>query len=193
MLNLKIIITSTRPGRKGPAIANWFFDIAKQRSEFNTELLDLAVINLPFLDEAKHPMLRQYEHQHTKDWSAMINAADAYVVVMSEYNYGFPATIKNALDFLYHEWTYKPMAFVSYGGVSGGTRAVQMLKLVVTAQKMMPMAEGVNIPAFTKHIDEQGKFNGDEGLIKSANSMLTELNKWGLALKPMRDQVKSEK
>ena len=75
---------------------------------------------------------------------------------------------------------------MSYGGVSGGTRAVQMLKQVVTAQKMMPMAEGVNIPAFTKHIDEQGKFNGEPGLDKSATDMLAEIYKWAKSLKPMR-------
>jgi len=186
MLNLKIIIASTRPGRKGPAIADWFYEIAAQRPEFSTGVLDLAVINLPFMDEAKQPVLRQYEHQHTKDWSAVIDSADAYVIILPEYNYGFPATIKNALDFLYHEWTYKPIGFVSYGGVSGGTRAVQMLKLVVTAQKMMPLPEGVHIPAFTKHIDAQGKFNGDDALNRSANNMLTELNKWGTTLKTMR-------
>ena len=186
MLDLKIIIASTRAGRKGPSIATWFYDIAAKHSAFNTELLDLAVINLPFLDEPNHPRFKKYTHQHTLDWSAKIDPADAFVIVTAEYNYGFPAPIKNALDFLYQEWNYKPVAFVSYGGVSGGTRAVQMLKQVVSAQKMMPLADGVHIPAFTKHIDEQGKFNGDEGLDKSANSMLDELNKWAVAMKPMR-------
>ncbi|MES2703665.1 MAG: NAD(P)H-dependent oxidoreductase [Bacteroidota bacterium] len=188
MLNLKIIIASTRPGRKGPAVANWFYDIAAKHPAFNTELLDLAKINLPFLDEAQHPRLKKYERQHTKDWSAMIDGGDAYVIVTAEYNFGFPAPLKNALDFLYQEWTYKPVAFVSYGGISGGTRAVQMLKQVVTAQKMMPMAEGVHIPAFTKHINEQGIFAGDEHLDKSATDMLTELARWGEALKPMRQK-----
>lgn len=186
MLNLKIILASTRPGRKGPSVAAWFYDIAAKHPAFNTELLDLAVINLPFLDEPMMPRFKKYEKQHTKDWSAMIEPADAFVIVMSEYNYCFPATIKNALDFLSQEWEYKPVAFVSYGGISGGIRAVQMLKQVVTALKMMPMAEGVAIPAFTKRIDEQGKFNSDEGLDKSATGMLNELNKWGMALKPMR-------
>jgi len=186
MLDLKVILASTRPGRKGPAIASWFMDLATKHPAFKTELLDLQVVNLPFLDEPNHPRFKKYEHQHTKDWSAMIDPADAYVIVLSEYNYGFPATIKNAFDFLYQEWTYKPVAFVSYGGVSGGTRAVQMLKQVVTAQKMIPLADGIHIPAFTKRIDEQGKFNSDEGLDKSANAMLDELNKWATAMRPMR-------
>jgi NAD(P)H-dependent FMN reductase len=189
MLNLKIIIASTRPGRKGPAIAAWFNEIALKHTEFNVEVLDLLTINLPFLDEPEHPRFRRYQHQHTKDWSAMIDAADAFVIVTSEYNYGFPATIKNAIDFLYKEWNYKALGFVSYGGVSAGTRAVQMLKGVITAVGMMPISEAVHIPAFTKHIDESGKFNSDPGLDKSADIMLNELYKWATALKTMRTKA----
>jgi NAD(P)H-dependent FMN reductase len=78
------------------------------------------------------------------------------------------------------------MGFVSYGGVSGGTRAVQMLKGVITALSMMPLSEAVHIPAFTKHMDDSGKFNGEPGLDKSADIMLNELNRWAVALKTMR-------
>ena len=151
------------------------------------ELLDLAVINLPFLDETQHPRFKKYEHQHTKDWSAMIDAADAFVIVTSEYNFSFPASIKNAIDYLYQEWNYKAVTFVSYGGVSGGTRAVEALKQVITAVNMMPINAAVHIPAFTKRIDEHGKFNSDEGLDKSANAVLDELYKWAIALKTMRE------
>ena len=186
MLNLKIIIASTRPGRKAPIIASWFTEIAMKHPEFNVEVLDLAVINLPFLDEPEHPRFQRYQHQHTKDWSATINAADAFVIVTSEYNYGYPATIKNAIDFLSKEWQYKAVGFVSYGGVSGGTRAVQMLKGVITAVDMMPISMAVHIPAFTKHIDENGKFINDPGLDKSADMMLNELYQWAVALKTMR-------
>ncbi len=186
MLNLKIIIASTRPGRKGPSIAAWFTEIAEKHTEFNVEVLDLLQINLPFLDEPEHPMLQKYQHQHTKDWSAIINTADAFVIVTSEYNYSFPASIKNAIDFLSKEWNYKAVGFVSYGGVSGGTRAVQALKQVITAVGMMPISQGVAIPAFTKHIDESGKFMNDPGLDKSADGMLNELYKWAVALKTMR-------
>jgi NAD(P)H-dependent FMN reductase len=88
--------------------------------------------------------------------------------VTPEYNYGFPAALKNALDFLYKEWNYKPIGFVSYGGIAAGTRAVQMLKLVVSAQKMIPLTESVNIPFFTKYLDKEDNFIADEELIKSA-------------------------
>ena len=186
MLNLKIIIASTRPGRKAPIIGDWFTAIAMKHPDFNVEVLDLLAINLPFLDEQEHPRFQRYQHQHTKDWSAKINEADAFVVVTSEYNYGFPASLKNAIDFLYKEWNYKAMAFVSYGGVSGGTRAVQMLKQVATAVGMMPISEAVHIPAFTKHLGEDGKFITDPGLDKSADIMLNELHKWATALQAMR-------
>lgn len=187
MLDLRIIQSSTRPGRKGPAVASWFYDIAVKHPAFKTELIDLATVNLPFLDEPNHPRLKQYTQQHTKDWSALIEPADAFVIVMSEYNYSFPATIKNAIDFLYQEWNYKPVTFVSYGGVSGGSRGVEMLKQVASAVKMVPLADAVHIPSFTKRIDEQGKFNGDERLDKSAYNVLDELNKWAVALKTMRE------
>lgn len=188
MYNLKIIIASTRPGRKGPALANWIFEIAKKHTEFSAELLDLAIINLPFLDEPEHPRFRKYTKEHTKKWSETIDAADAFIFVTPEYNYGYPATLKNALDFLYNEWTYKPVAFISYGGIAGGTRSVQALKQVVTAMKMVPVTEAVNVPFFTKYMDEQNKFNADEAIQKSAEGMLKELLKWTETLQPMRNK-----
>ncbi len=186
MFNLKIIIASTRPGRKGPAVAEWVYGLSVNRALFNVELLDLATINLPFLDEPQHPRLKQYAHDHTKKWSKTIEEADAFIFVTPEYNFGYPATLKNALDFLYLEWNYKPVGFVSYGGIAAGTRSVQQLKQVVTAQKMMPLAEAVNIPFFTKHIDDAGIFKGDEILNKSAETMLDELLKWTAGMKTMR-------
>ncbi|MEO7524633.1 MAG: NAD(P)H-dependent oxidoreductase [Ferruginibacter sp.] len=190
MFNVKIIISTTRPGRKGPVVASWIHELAKKRTEFNVELVDLAILNLPFLDEPKHPSLKDYQHQHTKDWSSLIDAADAFIIVTAEYNFGYPAPLKNALDYLFKEWNYKPVAFVSYGGISGGTRAVQQLKQVVTAQKMMPVTESVNIPFFTKHIDVDGNFITNDTLEGSAKNMFDELAKWSDALFNMRAKNK---
>ena len=186
MITIKIIIASTRPGRKGPAMASWIYDLASAHPEYKVELVDLAVVNLPMFDEAHHPVMQKYEHQHTKDWSATIESADAFIIVTPEYNFGFTAPLKNAIDYLHKEWQYKPVGFVSYGGVAAGTRAVQMLKQVTTALKMMPVPESVNIPFFTKHIDADGKFTPEEGLIKSAEGMINELVKWTNVLKPLR-------
>lgn len=188
MHQLKAIITSTRPGRKGPAVADWFLSIANEHPEFETELLDLKEIDLPFLDEPKHPRMRDYQHAHTKRWSETIDSADAYVFVNCEYNHGLSAPLKNALDFLYHEWCYKPAAFVSYGGIAGGTRAIQMIKQVVTTQKMMPVSDAVHIPHVAGHINENGIFEGTGAMYRSAEAMLEELALWTRGLKTMRQQ-----
>ncbi|HET8598477.1 MAG TPA: NAD(P)H-dependent oxidoreductase, partial [Castellaniella sp.] len=122
-LKLQVIICSTRPGRVGPAVARWFHGFARNHGQFDVELVDLADFALPLYDEPVHPRMQQYEHDHTKRWSASVAAADAYIFVTPEYNYSAPPTLVNALDFVYKEWNYKPCGFVSYGGVSGGLRA----------------------------------------------------------------------
>lgn len=187
MYELKIIIASTRPGRKGIAVADWFIDMAKKDPDFNVEVLDLAKINLPFLDEPKHPRLQQYTKEHTKEWSKKIDAADAFVFVFPEYNYSMPPTLSNAIDFLYKEWNYKPVGLVTYGGISGGLRAAQMSKLQITTVKMMPLTEGVSLPFFEKYIDENGKFISYDIADQSAQVLLKELLKWTKAMKPMRE------
>lgn len=187
-LKLKIIIGSTRPSRKGPVIANWFTEIARQDTNFEVEVLDLKAINLPLFDEAEHPRLQRYQHEHTKKWSKVIAEADAFVMVTPEYNFGYPATLKNAMDFLSVEWEEKPVGFVSYGGVSAGTRAVQDLKLPVTTLGMMPIPQAVNIPFFTQFINDEGLFVGNEALEKSAVGMLNKLKSWADALKGMREK-----
>lgn len=186
MPRLHTVIASTRPGRKGAAVGQWFHEFAGHHGKFETALVDLAEFNLPLLDEPAHPRLRQYEHEHTKAWSASVEAADAFVFVTPEYNYGPPASLINALDFLYSEWNYKPVGFVSYGGVSGGLRSVQMTKQIVTTLKMVPLVEAVPIPFFSQHIDDTGTFVPAEIHEKSATEMLDELLRWAEALKPLR-------
>lgn len=185
-LKLHIIICSTRPGRLGPAVARWFHEFARSHGGFDTELVDLAAFKLPLYDEPLHPRMQQYEHEHTKRWSESVAAADAYVFVTPEYNYSPPPSIVNALDYVYREWNYKPCGFVSYGGVSGGLRAAQMVKLHVTTLKMMPMVEGVAVPMVASHINDSGVFGSNELIDASAKSMLDELLRWAEALRPMR-------
>ncbi len=187
---LKIIIGSTRPQRKGHLVAEWFLKIANEHKDFNIEVLDLKAINLPLLDESEHPRLQKYAHEHTKKWSELIADADAFVFVTPEYNYSAPATLKNAMDFLYNEWQEKPVAFVSYGGVSGGTRAVQDLKFPITALGMMPLPQAVNIPFFTQFINEEDVFEGNDPLVQSAHNMLEKLKHWTEGMKNMRENPK---
>lgn len=186
MLKLAVVIVSTRPGRKGPAIAQWFNEFARAQAPFEVTLIDLAEVNLPLLDEPAHPRLQQYQHAHTQAWSEQVAAQDAFVFVTPEYNFGTPPTLVNALDYLFKEWNYKPVGFVSYGGISGGLRSVQMTKLLVTALKMMPIPEAVTIPAFSDHLDEQGHFQANHHHQNSAEGMLKELHTWAKALKQIR-------
>jgi NAD(P)H-dependent FMN reductase len=186
MLKLHIVVVSTRPGRVGPSVAAWFHDAAVRHGKFEIRLVDLAEVNLPFLDEAAHPRLGKYTHEHTKSWSATITAADAFVFVTPEYNYGVPAPLVNALDFVFREWNYKAAGFVSYGGQSGGLRSVQMAKQIVTTLKMMPIPEGVAIPFVSQHRGQDGVFKATDAFEKSATDMLDELHRWAEALRPMR-------
>ncbi len=187
MPTLHVIVASTRPGRSGPAVAAWFLERARAHGRFDVELVDLAAVDLPLFDEPRHPRLRQYEHEHTKAWSRTVERADAFVVVTPEYNYGTPPSFVNALDYLVQEWAYKPMGFVSYGGVSGGTRSVQMTKQIVTTLKMMPLPEAVAIPFFSQHLDAAtGRFDPGDGQATAARTMLDELHKWAAALAPLR-------
>jgi NAD(P)H-dependent FMN reductase len=184
---LEIIVVSTRPSRKGPAVAAWFEQQARSHGAFEVELVDLAAVNLPMFDEPEHPRLRKYQHAHTRAWSDTVARADAFALVTPEYNFSMPPALVNAIDYLVHEWAYKPVGFVSYGGVSGGLRAVQMIKQLVTSLKMMPIPEAVTLPMFTKHLDaETGGFDPGELQAKAAAAMLTELRRWTDALAALR-------
>jgi NAD(P)H-dependent FMN reductase len=182
---LLVIVVSTRDGRAGVPIAKWAEGRAKAHGGFEVELVDLREMALPLFDEPKHPRLKQYAHDHSKRWSARVDAADAFVFVTPEYNYGVPPSFINALDFLSHEWAYKAASFVSYGGASGGLRSVQMAKMVMTSLKIVPLPEAVSIPFFAKLIDAAGVFDGT-AQEASAKTMLDELARWTGALKTLR-------
>jgi NAD(P)H-dependent FMN reductase len=186
MPTLQIVIASTRPGRVGAPVAEWFTERALAHGGFDVEVLDLAEWDLPFMDEPNHPRLRRYEHEHTRRWSARIDAGDAFAFVMPEYNHGLTAPLKNAIDFLHHEWHHKPVGFVSYGGVAAGTRAVQMTKQVVVTLKMMPLFEAVSIPFVASMLDDEGRLRANAIMIEAADAMLDELVRVQAALAPLR-------
>lgn len=183
---LGVIVASTRPGRVAWPVTAWFAAEAEKHGGFEVDVIDLAEVDLPFLDEPNHPRLQQYTHQHTRDWSARVAAVDAFVVVTPEYNFGMPAVLKNALDFLHHEWAYKPIAFVSYGGVSGGTRAVQMAKQVVTTLRMQPVPEAVSIPFVFGQLDDEGRLQPNDVMEGAVKGVLDELSRMEAALRPLR-------
>ena len=183
---LQIVVGSTRPGRVGRPVAEWFEERARDHAGFEVELVDLAEVGLPLLDEPRHPRLGDYEHEHTRRWSTTVARADAFVFVTPEYNHGTSGALKNAIDFLHAEWEYKPVGFVSYGGVSAGTRAVVSLKDVVTSLKMMPIHEAVHLAHVATLLDEERRLRPGDGAAVAAASLLDELARWTAALRPLR-------
>jgi NAD(P)H-dependent FMN reductase len=183
---LQIIAASTRPGRRGIAVARWIEQLARQHGGFDVELVDLAEVGLPVFDEPNHPRLRRYVHQHTKDWSATVDRADAFVFVTPEYNHSFPAGLKNALDFLSLEWADKPAGLVSYGGVSAGLRAATALKPVLSALRMVPVVEAVSVPFFAQFVGDDGVFVPNAELEAGGKAMLDELARLAPALRALR-------
>ena len=170
---LQVIVASTRPGRVGAAVGEWFAAEAGADGRFDVEVIDLQEVALPFLDEPKHPRFRDYTHEHTKRWSETIDRGDAYAFVMPEYNHGYSAPLKNAIDFLWHEWNDKPVVLVSYGGVSGGLRAATSLKPVLDSVRLQFAAE-VPIP-FVHSFVEDGKVEANDAMRTGVTAALDEV------------------
>ncbi len=185
MINLHIIIGSVRPGRGGIRVAEWLAAEATADDRFNVTLVDLAEIQLPMMDESDHPRFQRYAHQHTKDWSALISKADAFIFVSPEYNYSFPASLKNALDYLSVEWSNKPAALATYGGVSGGLRAAQHLKDVLGAFSSIVLNEAVVAPFYANQV-QNGIFDPTELQVGAARNILGKIAEWHKILKPVR-------
>lgn len=189
MPRLMIVIASTRPGRGGWPVAQWFIQRATEHDGFELDVVDLVELALPMLDEPNHPRLRQYTQPHTREWSEQVEAADAFVFVTPEYNHGYPASLKNAIDYLHHEWRHKPVGFVSYGGVAAGTRSVEQLQQVVVAVRMTPLIEQVNIPFYQQFIDDNGVVQANDVMEQAADTMLESLLRLEETLRPLRDEV----
>jgi NAD(P)H-dependent FMN reductase len=185
-LKLNVIIGSTRPGRAGPPLAYWAAEQAKTHGKFEVELVDLADFNLPLLDEPAHPRLQQYQHEHTKRWSASVASADAFLFVAPEYDYFPNAALINALQALSVEWSHKVAGVLSYGGVSGGLRSAQELRQLIGNLNMMAIPHTVPVAFFSKFINEEKVFVPNDQMISGLNGALDELAKWGGALKTIR-------
>ena len=189
-LHVLVIVASTRPGRLGPAIADWFVETTSadaERQDVSIEVVQLGELDLPLLDEPEHPSDSAYVHDHTRRWSRRVAAADAFVIVTPEYNYGMPGGLKNALDYLYHEWAWKPVAFVSYGNTSAGTRSVQMSKQVVTTLRMMPIGAMVSLRIADSVRD--GRVVESARDTEAARAVLSELTRVAEVMRPLRTEV----
>ncbi|MEV4813562.1 bifunctional NAD(P)H-dependent oxidoreductase/GNAT family N-acetyltransferase [Micromonospora avicenniae] len=191
-LRVLALTCSTRPGALGPVVAQWLIDAVTPRAaELGVELVPVALsdLNLPFLDEEEHPSSGVYQREHTRRWSAIVGAADGFIAITPEYNYGMPATLKNALDYLGREWAWKPIGFVSYGNTSAGTRSVQHAKQVVTTLRMVPLGATVAI-RIGESVDK-GRLRPDAARDAAGVALLDELVRVAHALRPMRERVRA--
>jgi NAD(P)H-dependent FMN reductase len=151
-----VIVGSTRPTRICAEIAALVTEHLGKDSTLSYTTIDLAEVDLPFLDEPRKPALGGYEHDHTKAWSETVSSFQGFVLVFPQYNWGYPAPLKNALDFLYAEWRDKPAALVTYGS-RGGARAAEQLRMVLTGLHMQVVADGVQIKISEGDVDGTGQ------------------------------------
>ena len=184
MLKVAILLGSTRPNRVGAIVADWVNEIAGKRTDAEFELVDLAEVGLPFLDEALPPAVGQYANQHTRDWAAKVASFDAFVIVTPEYNHSLPAGLKNALDFVYAEWTNKVAGFVSYGA-SGGVRAVEHLRLIMAELQVATVRAQLALNSYTD-FENFYVFKPTGQHEDTLNTLFDQVVSWGTALQAVR-------
>ena len=188
MIDVAIILGSTRPGRRAEPIARWIHGIAGKRGDARFELVDIADFKLPLLDEPMPAMMHKYTQLHTRNWAAKIGSFDAFVFVTPEYNHGISASLKNAIDFLYREWNNKAAGFVGYGA-GEGTRGVEQLRLIMAEMQVATVRAQVGLSLFTD-FENFHVFKPAAKREAAVTSMLDQLVAWGGALKAVRQRQK---
>lgn len=187
-IRIGIIIGSTRNGRFAEHASTWISEIARTQPGIEVDIIDLKEVALPFFSDAVSPAWKtEHADQEVKAFADRIAACDAFITTVAEYNHGYTAVLKNALDIIYHEWNNKPIAFVGYGSVGGG-RAVEQLRQVAIELQMAPIRNGVHIMAPWTLREENGalKAGALDAYAESAQNMLTQLSWWAHALKTAR-------
>ena len=187
-LNIKLIVGSTRANRFSEKPAQWMHDLAAARPEIELERLDLRDYPLPFFEEPLPPGFARdnYTNPAIIRWREKVREADGFIICTPEYNHGYPAILKNALDTVYHAWSRKAVAFVSWGG-AGGTRGVEQLRLVTIELDMAPIRFAVHIPE-PWFIKEIGQIDTEQNRGNAA-SLLDNLIWWASALKAARERA----
>jgi NAD(P)H-dependent FMN reductase len=184
-LKIAIILGSTRPGRRGEAIAHWVQKLAQERTDAQFELVDIAEFKLPLLDEPVPPSRKSYTKSHTHAWSEKIASYDGYVFVTPEYNHSVSGSLKNAIDFLHREWNNKAAGFVSYGGAAAGARAVEHLRLILAELMVATVRAQVGFGVLTD-FEAYTTFKPLPQRADELKTMLDQLVSWTAALKTVR-------
>lgn len=187
MTKIKIIAGSVRPGRFNIQAATWMYELAQKHGGAEFELVDLEKVNLPFYDEKIPALMHQYELPHTKAWAEVIGEADGFIFVTPEYNHSYSPVLGNAISYLNQEWNYKPVSFVSYGSIAGGSRAVEHLRGIAGELRMFDLRDQVVIPNYYFNQDKDGKYQFGETEEQQANTVLDELVAWTDKLKNARE------
>jgi NAD(P)H-dependent FMN reductase len=185
MIKIAVILGSTRPNRNGAEVARWVLEQAQARGTAEYELIDLAEVALPFLDEPVSPMLGRYAHDHTRAWGARVAPFDGFVFVVPEYNHSFPAVLKNALDFLFAEWNDKAAGIVSYGGSGGGARAAEQLRLVLAELQVASVQASVAL-SFRSDFEHGSVFAPAASQVGALSATLDQVESWSRALQAVR-------
>jgi NAD(P)H-dependent FMN reductase len=188
MIKIQVILGSTREGRFSEKPGAWIMGELKKLEGVEAELLDLRQYPMPFYEEAKmtSELKGHYKSEAATRWAKKIGEGDAFIIIAPEYNHGYPAVLKNAIDYGYSGgWAKKPAGFISYGG-AGGVRSVEQLRQSLIILDMVPIQKAITIPAFWTALDEEGNFN-PESVESQKEGFLTQLMWWAKLLKPARE------
>lgn len=180
---LLVVTVSTRETRIGHLISDWFVERAREHGAFEVSTADLRELALPVFDEPEHPRMRNYRHEHTKRWSAMVDAADAIVFVTPEYNYFVPVALVNAMTYLSTEWKDKAVGYVGYGS-TGALRSIAAAKTLAVNLGMLPVVPVVPVNSFAQVKD--GVFTPDQFNVGQAPALLDELARVTPAMRSLR-------
>jgi NAD(P)H-dependent FMN reductase len=182
---IAVLIGSTREERQGDVVTNWFVSQMQQQSQFEIDVVDLRSIPLPDVQYNGHPKLGKYPPD-VAAFAERIDAADGFVWVTPEYNHGYPASLKHAIDMVYKEWKAKPVAFVGYGGVVGGARSIEQLRAVCGELHLMDIRDAVTLPFVANRFEEDGSLKPDPVIDNQVQLTLQSLQWWANALRNAR-------
>ncbi|WP_433368065.1 NADPH-dependent FMN reductase [Streptosporangium sp. CA-115845] len=183
---LAVIVGSVRDGRFGPTIANWITDQARRHGGWNIDVIDLAEIDLPMGPPGFGGTPTPAATRALRTLTPRLEAAEAFIVVTPEYNHSFPASLKSAIDWHNRQWHTKPIAFVSYGGISGGLRAVEQLRLVFAELHAVTIRDTVSFQHARGKFDKDGKPTDPSGCTTAAKIMIDQLAWWARTLRDGR-------
>jgi NAD(P)H-dependent FMN reductase len=189
MVNIGIIAGSTRPGRFGIQPATWVHEVAQRHDGADFELVDLQEIGLTLLDEANPPAMHQYEHEHTRRWAERVASLDGFIFVTAEYNHSIPGALKNAIDFVFREWNYKPASIVSYGSAAGGARAAEHLRGVLGEVKIYDLRDQLLLNNYWDRLDDQGDYQFSDEEVEQVNTIIVETVFWAEQMVPIRERL----